>query len=95
MNIRHSYLRYVTSEITSRKPKFIVLEDLNVKGMMKNKHLAKAVQEQCFYEFYRQIQYKDNWNKTADRYYPSSKMCSCCGNIKKGFKTERQNIYLC
>ncbi len=76
-NIHHSYLHYVTSEITSRKPKFIVLEDLNVKGMMKNKHLAKAVQEQCFYEFYRQIQYKCNWNNiefiTVDRYYPSGK----------------------
>ena len=72
-NIRHNYLHYVTSEIISRKPKFIVLEDLNVKGMMKNKHLSKAIQEQCFYEFYRQIQYKCNWNNiefiTADRYY--------------------------
>lgn len=54
-NIRHNYLHQVTSEIISRKPKFIVLEDLNVNGMMKNKHLAKAVQEQCFYEFYRQV----------------------------------------
>ena len=51
-NIRHNYLHQVTSEIVNRKPKFIVLEDLNVKGMMKNRHLAKAVQEQCFYEFY-------------------------------------------
>lgn len=51
-NIRHNYLHHVTSKIINRKPKFIVLEDLNVKGMMKNKHLAEAVQEQCFYEFY-------------------------------------------
>ena len=76
-NIRHNYLNQVTSEIVDRKPKFIVLEDLNVRGMMKNKHLAKAVQEQCFYEFYRQIQYKCLWNNidfiTADRYFPSSK----------------------
>lgn len=97
-NIRHSYLHHVTSEIISRKPKFIVLEDLNVKGMMKNKHLAEAVQEQCFYEFYRQIQYKCNWNNiefiTADRYYPSSKMCSCCGNIKKDLKL-KDRIYIC
>lgn len=97
-NIRHSYLHYVTSEIISRKPKFIVLEDLNVKGMMKNKHLAKAVQEQCFYEFYRQIQYKCNWNNiefiTADRYYPSSKMCSCCGNVKKDLKL-KDRTYIC
>ena len=97
-NIRHNYLHQVTSEIISRKPKFIVLEDLNVSGMMKNKHLAKAVQEQCFYEFYRQIQYKCKWNNieliTADRYYPSSKMCSCCGNIKKDLKL-KDRTYIC
>ena len=97
-NIRHNYLHQVTSEIISRKPKFIVLEDLNVKGMMKNRHLAKSVQEQCFYEFYRQIQYKCNWNNiefiTADRYYPSSKMCSCCGNIKKDLKL-KDRTYIC
>ncbi len=97
-NICHNYLHYVTSEIISRKPKFIVLEDLNVKGMMKNKHLSKAIQEQCFYEFYRQMQYKCNWNNieftTADRYYPSSKMCSCCGNIKKDLKL-KDRIYIC
>ena len=97
-NIRHNYLHQVTSEIISRKPKFIVLEDLNVNGMMKNKHLAKAVQEQCFYEFYKQIQYKCKWNNiefiTADRYYPSSKMCSCCGNIKKDLKL-KDRTYIC
>ncbi|MDE6784429.1 MAG: transposase [Ruminococcus sp.] len=97
-NIRHSYLHSVTSEIVSRKPKFIVLEDLNVKGMMKNKHLAKVVQEQCFFEFYRQIQYKCNWNNirfiTADRYYSSSKLCSCCGYVKKDLKLS-ERIYIC
>ena len=97
-NIRHSYLHSVTSEIISRKPKFIVLEDLNVAGMMKNKHLAKAIAEQCFYEFYRQLQYKCEWNNiefiTADRYFPSSKTCSCCGNIKKDLKLS-DRIYKC
>lgn len=97
-NIRHNYIHQVTSDIVSRKPKFIVLEDLNVKGMMKNKHLAKVVQEQCFYEFYRQVQYKCNWNNiefvTADRYYPSSKMCSCCGNIKKDLSL-KDRTYIC
>lgn len=58
INIRHDYIHQVTSEIISRQTKFIVTEDLNVKSMMKNKPLAKAVQEQCFYEFYRQIQDK-------------------------------------
>ena len=97
-NIRHDYLHSVTSEIISRKPKFIVVEDLNVKGMMKNKHLAKAVQEQSFNEFYRQIQYKCNWNNiefiTADRYYPSSKLCSCCGYVKNDLKLS-ERIYIC
>lgn len=97
-NIRHNYLHQTTSEIVSRKPKFIVLEDLNVKGMMKNKHLAKAVQEQCFYEFYRQLQYKSNWAGiefiTADKWFPSSKLCSECGNIKKELKLS-DRIYIC
>ena len=97
-NIRRNYLHQTTSEIVSRKPKFIVLEDLNVKGMMKNKHLAKAVQEQCFYEFYRQLQYKSNWAGiefiTADKWFPSSKLCSECGNIKKDLKLS-DRIYIC
>ena len=97
-HIRHDYIHKLTSEIISRQPKFIVMEDLNVKGMMKNKHFAKAVQEQCFYEFYRQIQYKCQWNNiefvTADRYYPSSKKCICCGNIKKNLKLS-DRIYHC
>ena len=61
-NIRHNYIHQTTSEIINRKPMFIVLEDLNVKGMMKNKHLSRAIQEQCLYEFNRQIQYKSSWN---------------------------------
>lgn len=97
-NIRHNYLHEVTSEIINRKPMFIVLENLNVKGMMSNKHLAKAVQEQCFYEFYRQIHYKCNWNNIkfieADRFYPSSKLCNVCGNIKKDLKLS-DRIYVC
>ena len=97
-NIRHNYLHQVTSEIVNRKPKFIVLEDLNVKGMMKNRHLAKAVQEQGFYEFYRQIEYKSAWYNiefiTADRFYPSSKTCSCCGAIKRDL-TLKDRVFIC
>ena len=74
------------------------IEDLNVNGMMKNKHLSKAVQEQCFYEFRRQIEYKAAWNNimviVADRFFPSSKLCSCCGNIKKDLKLS-DRIYKC
>ena len=97
-NIRHNYLHQVTTEIVKRKPKFIVLEDLNVKGMMKNKHLSKAVAEQCFYEFYRQIEYKSSWNNIkfiiADRFYASSKICSCCGAVNKELKLS-DRIYKC
>lgn len=97
-NIRHDYLHQVTSEIINRKPKFVVLEDLNVKGMMKNQHLSKAIQEQCLYEFYRQMEYKCNWNGilfiTADRYYPSSKQCCGCGYVKKDLKLS-DRLYIC
>ena len=97
-NIRHNYLHQTTSEIIKRKPSFICIEDLNVSGMMKNRHLSKAVQEQKFYEFRRQIEYKAKWNNIpviiADRFFPSSKMCSCCGNIKKDLKLS-DRIYKC
>ena len=97
-NIRHNYLHQVTTEIINRKPKFIVLEDLNVRGMMKNKHLSESIAEQCFYEFYRQIEYKSLWNNInfiiADRFYASSKICSCCGTIKKDLKLN-DRVYKC
>ena len=97
-NIRRDWLHRVTGEITDRKPMFVVLEDLNVSGMMKNHHLAKAVQEQGFHEFYRQMEYKCRWKNiefiTADRYYPSSKMCCMCGHIKKDLKLS-ERIYVC
>ena len=97
-NIRQNYLHQTTSEIIKRKPSFICIEDLNVSGMMKNRHLSKAVQEQKFYEFRRQIEYKAKWNNIpviiADRFFPSSKMCSCCGHIKKDLKLS-DRIYKC
>lgn len=97
-NIRHNYLHQITSEIVKREPSFICIEDLNVSGMMKNRHLSKAVQQQGFYEFRRQIEYKSEWNNIpviiADRFFPSSKLCSCCGNIKKDLKLS-DRIYKC
>ena len=97
-NIRQNYLHQTTSEIIKRKPSFICIEDLNVSGMMKNRHLSKAVQEQGFYEFRKQIEYKAKWNNIpviiADRFFPSSKMCSCCGHIKKDLKLS-DRIYKC
>lgn len=97
-NIRHNYLHKTTSEIINRKPMFIALEDLNVTGMVKNKHLAKAIQDQSFYEFKRIISYKANWNNIkiieVPRFYPSSKTCSECGSIKKDLKLSDRE-YIC
>ena len=97
-NIRQNYLHQTTTEIVKTKPSYIVLEDLNVKGMMKNKHLSKAIQKQGFGEFRRQIEYKSAWNNVpviiADRFFPSSKLCSCCGAIKKDLKLS-DRVYRC
>ena len=97
-NIRRNHLHQITSEIVKRKPSFICIEDLNVSGMMKNKHLSKAIQQQGFYEFRRQVEYKSAWNNIpviiADRFFPSSKLCSCCGGIKKDLKLS-DRIYRC
>ena len=97
-NIRLNYLHQTTSEIVKTKPSFIVIEDLNVREMMRNKNLSRAIQEQCFYEFRRQLTYKCKWNNTklivADRFFPSSKTCSCCGNVKKDLKLS-DRVYKC
>ena len=96
--IRTNYLHEVTTEIINREPIFIALEDLNVKGMMKNKHLAKAIQEQSFYEFKIVITYKALWNNIeivdVPRFYPSSKTCSECGSYKKDLKLSDRE-YVC
>lgn len=97
-NIRQNYLHQTSAKIVKREPSFICIEDLNVSGMMKNKHLSKAVQQQGFYEFRRQIEYKTMWNNIpvviADRFFPSSKLCSCYGSIKKDLKLS-DRIYKC
>ena len=97
-NIRENNLHQVTTEIVKTKPSRIVIEDLNVSGMMKNKHLSGAVQEQKFYRFREMLEYKSElYGITldfADRWYPSSKTCSCCGNIKKDLKL-KDGVYRC
>ena len=97
-NIRNNYLHQTTSEIIKRNPSFITIEDLNVSGMMKNKHLSKAIQQQKLYEFRRQLEYKCKWNnielRIVDRYFPSSKLCHECGSIKKDLKLS-DRIYVC
>ena len=98
MNIRQNHIHQITSEIVKRKPSFICIEDLNVSGMMKNKHLSKMIQQQGFYEFRKQIKYKSKLNNITliviDRFFPSSKLCSCCGNIKKDLKL-KDRTYKC
>ena len=96
--IRQNYRHQITSAIIGRKPNPIVLEDLNVQGIMSNRHLAKVVQEQGFYEFRRQIEYKAAWAGLhvviADRFYPSSKTCIACGHVKKNLRLS-ERIYHC
>ena len=80
------------------KPSYITIEDLNVSGMMKNRHLSKAVASQKFYEFRSKLKNKCDANgielRVVDRFYPSSKLCHCCGSIKKGLKLS-DRIYKC
>ena len=89
-NIRTDYINKTIAEIVKTKPSYITIEDLNVSGMMKNKHLSKAVASQKFYEFRTKLQAKCNENgmelRVVDRWFPSSKTCHCCKNIKKDLK---------
>ena len=97
-NIRNNYLHQTTTSIVKTKPYRVVIEDLNVKGMMKNRHLSDAIRKQGFYEFKRQLEYKCKYRGieliVADRFYPSSKTCSSCGNIKKDLKLS-DRVYKC
>lgn len=97
-NIRHNYLHQTTHAIISILPQRVTMESLNVSGLMKDKHLSKAIAEQCFYEFIRQMKYKCEWNgiefAQADRFYPSSKTCSCCGVVKRDLKL-RDRTFVC
>ena len=97
-NIRQNHLHQTTTEIVKTKPSRIVVETLNVKGMMKNKYLAKSVAQQKFYEFKRQLQYKcENYGielVEAGKFYPSSKLCHECGHKKVDLKLS-DRIYHC
>ena len=89
-NIRTDYINKTIAEIVKTKPSYITIEDLNVSGMMKNKHLSKAVASQKFYEFKTKLQAKCKENgielRIVDRWFPSSRTCHCCKNIKKDLK---------
>ena len=89
-NIRTDYINKTIAEIVKTKPSYITIEDLNVSGMMKNRHLSKAVASQKFYEFKTKLLAKCKENgielRVADRWFPSSKTCHCCKSIKKDLK---------
>ncbi|MDZ5036876.1 IS200/IS605 family element transposase accessory protein TnpB [Clostridium perfringens] len=97
-NIRTDYINKIVSSIIKQKPSYITIEDLNVKGMMKNKHLSKAIASQKFFEFKTKLMSKCKQNdvelRIVDRFYPSSKTCSNCGKVKKDLKLS-DRIYKC
>lgn len=97
-DIRENYIHQITSCLVKTKPCKIVIEDLNIKGMMKNRPLSKAISQQNFYRFSHILKYKCGWNNItlvkADRFYPSSKKCSCCGTVKDSLML-RDRIYKC
>lgn len=97
-NIRNNYNHNMTADIVNMNPSKIVIEDLNIKGMMKNKHLSQAIGKQGLYEITRQLEYKCKFKGIelvkADRFFPSSKTCSNCGHIKKDLKLS-DRTYIC
>lgn len=97
-NIRTDYINKIVYDIAKTKPSYIVIEDLNIRGMIKNKHLSKSVQQQKFYEFRVKLLAKcKEFNielRIADKFFPSSKMCSQCNHIKHNLKL-KDRIYKC
>ena len=92
------HIHQMTSELVKAKPAYIVIEDLNVNGMLKNHKLAKAIQDNRLAEVRRQLEYKCEWYRVelviADRFYPSSKLCSQCGHKKVDLKLS-DRVYRC
>ena len=97
-NIRTNYINNVISELVKTKPMWITIEDLNVSGMMKNKHLSKAIAQQKFFEFRTKLFAKCKEYgielRIVNRFYPSSKTCHCCGCVKSDLKLS-DRIYHC
>lgn len=99
-NIRTDYINQTIAKIVKTKPSYITIEDLNISGMMKNRHLSKAISQQKLYEFRTKLTNKCHQNnieiRIVDRWHPSSKICNCCGNIKKDLKlSDRTYICVC
>ena len=97
-NIRINHIRKFVSELVKTQPEFIAVEDLNIKGMMKNKHLAKDIANCSFYTIREHLIRKAKERYIAvrlvDRFYPSSKTCSYCGSYKKDLKLNNR-VYCC
>ncbi|MDC0761406.1 transposase [Brevibacillus sp. AG] len=97
-NIRNNHIHQATNAIVKTKPGIVVMETLNIKGMMKNRHLSRAISQQKLYEFKRQIQYKcEKYGirfMEADKWYPSSKTCSECGQINRDLRLS-DRIFKC
>ena len=97
-NIRINHIRKFVSVLVKKQPKYIAIEDLNVKGMMKNKHLAKDIANCSFYTIreylIRKATERDIKVRLVERFYPSSKTCSNCGSYKKDLKLS-QRVYSC
>lgn len=97
-NIRKNYIHQITRQLVNVLPERVVMEDLNVSGMLKNRHLSKSISEQNFYFFIQTMQYKcEEYGiefVLADRFYPSSKICSNCGHKKVDLKL-KDRIYVC
>lgn len=97
-NIRNNHIHQATTKIVKTKPSRVVMETLNIKGMMRNRHLAKAIGQQGLYEFKRQMKYKSLYYGIemieADRWYPSSKKCSSCNRVKDKLHLS-ERLYRC
>lgn len=97
-NIRNDYIHQSTHKLVSLLPCKVVMEDISVSKMGTNKHMKRIILEQCFFEIIRQMKYKCDWNGIpfyqANRFYPSSKTCSCCGNIKQNLSLS-ERTYVC
>jgi len=97
-NIRENYINQTVNTIVKQKPSYITIEDLNVRGMMKNKHLARAIAQQGFNQFRVKLTNKCHQYgielRIVDRFYPSSKMCSECSAVNKNLKLS-DRTYVC
>lgn len=97
-NIRTDHINKIIAEIVKTKPSYVTIEDLFISGMMKNRHLSKAISQQKLYEFRTKLTNKCHQKsielRVADRWYPSSKICNCCGVIKKDLRLS-ERTYIC